>query len=198
MASKKSHIGADSKPEELQLWERLCLAYKVDSISELAESMGLPLGTVKNWKSRGSVPLEYCIQARNQTNRSLDWIILGLDAFSLLRTSKEVDPKLAEALQKEADQGPSDGAPPPLATGTPAPPDYPPTSPVQLPVLLNDVLVVLLETLHETGRVLASDKVARMVELIYAYESMKHLAQLGPVSKVTVRETTDRFLGLLD
>src|ERR1700752_3357160 len=152
MSSKKTQIDPNANPEDLKTWERLCLAYGVGSISELAVKMGQPLGTAKNWKSRGSVPVEYCIQARKQTQRSLDWIILGLDPFSLLLTSKEVDPKLAEALQKAAAQlGSVDKAPPPpMAAKAPAPPAYsPPADPVQLPVFLNDVLAAVLQGLQE-------------------------------------------------
>lgn len=200
MSSRKTQIDPNSNPEDLQIWQRLCLAYGVNSISELAVAMDLPLGTAKNWKSRGSVPVEYCIQARKEKQRTLDWIILGLDPISLLLTSKELDPKLAEALREAAAQLGIGGKapPPPLAAQAPAPPAYaPPADPVQLPVFLNDVLVTVLQSLQERNKDLSSDKVALLVELIYAYESMRHIAKLGQVNKTSVRETTARFLDLL-
>ena len=161
------------KPEELETWERLCLAYKVDSVADLAEAMDLPLGTVKNWKGRGSVPLQYCVKARNNTGRSLDWIILGVETLSLAEPVREGD------LSGEA------GAGQPRADG------------VQLPNPFNDVMVVVLDRMRSLGMDLPSEKLARLAELVYEFESMRCLAYKTRANLQSVRQIADRYLSLL-
>lgn len=69
-------IGAD-------IVKRLALAYGVrDTAGAIATAMGRPEGTVKNWAGRGSVPLEYLVQARSDTGRTLDWLVLGVEPQS--------------------------------------------------------------------------------------------------------------------
>ena len=89
----------------------------------LAKKMGVPYDTVKNWKSRG-VPLKYALQAKKETNASLDWIYEGnssvvyetkngykidahamsLSAASLSDTQRIAVEEVVVALQKMIDQ----------------------------------------------------------------------------------------------
>ncbi len=52
-------------------------AYGVTKLADLAQKTGEKLSTVKNWKVRGSVPIEHCVRAAQATGRSLDWIVMG-------------------------------------------------------------------------------------------------------------------------
>lgn len=54
------------------------MAYRVETLRELALSMLEDLSTVKGWKQRGSVPIDHCVRASLHTRCSLDWLILGV------------------------------------------------------------------------------------------------------------------------
>lgn len=68
---------SDADTAGSSLFERLLVAYACKNPKELAERMGAAIPTVKGWKQRGSVPLEHCAQAAQDTNCSLDWLVLG-------------------------------------------------------------------------------------------------------------------------
>lgn len=62
--------------------DRMLLAYGCSRVEDLAVAMGLPHTTAKNWRSRGSVPLDYLVQTCRDTGRSLDWLVLAIDPQS--------------------------------------------------------------------------------------------------------------------
>lgn len=177
---KPRSVDANLKAEDLQIWERLCLAYQAESVVELANNMELPLGTVKNWRSRGAVPLNYCVKARKETGRSLDWIVLGTEVPSLALTSKEVN--LAS----------------PLAVACAEAPYHHCGASASLPDAFGEVMVLVLEAINSRGKAPPPDKVARLVELVLEHESMRRVAKPGPATADSLRETVNRYLGLLD
>lgn len=67
-------------PDGCTIFDRLLVAYGVAGPKELADLIGEELPTVKGWKQRDSVPMKHCVKAWRDTKRSLDWLVLGLDA----------------------------------------------------------------------------------------------------------------------
>ncbi len=51
--------------------------YACTSLPQLALAMGEDLSAVKGWKQRGSVPINHCVHAAEETNCSLDWLVRG-------------------------------------------------------------------------------------------------------------------------
>lgn len=43
----------------------------------VGEFVGASKQAVYNWKSRGSIPIEYCVKFCAKTGRSLDWLVFG-------------------------------------------------------------------------------------------------------------------------
>lgn len=69
--------------------DRMLQAYGARSAAELAAAMNRPKGTTKNWGTRESVPLQYLVQAAQDTKRSLDWLVLGQEPQYEKRTDFE-------------------------------------------------------------------------------------------------------------
>lgn len=70
---------SEAVPPQLgaEIVDRMAVAYGRKGLAELADAMGQPATTVKNWRYRGAVPIEYLLQVRRDTHRSLDWLVLG-------------------------------------------------------------------------------------------------------------------------
>lgn len=71
--------------------DRLLEAYRVETLGALAEAMGEGVSTVKNWRARDSVPLDACVIASKDTKRTLDWIVNGVEAPSLDRSTRDLE-----------------------------------------------------------------------------------------------------------
>lgn len=75
---------ADPNPRAAALYgpaivDRLQIAYGVHSVSALAKVMRRPLGGVMNWSRRGTLRLQHVAQASRETNRSIDWLVFGIE-----------------------------------------------------------------------------------------------------------------------
>lgn len=86
-----------------QVLERLQLAYRVGSLPGLARAMDRPVTTIRSWKSRGQVPLEYLVQAVQQTGVTLDSLVLGPvdDAERVLREHNAGDAQVPWGVAEE-------------------------------------------------------------------------------------------------
>jgi len=49
----------------------------------VGEFVGASKQAVYNWKNRGSIPIEYCVNFCVKTGRSMDWLILVLTGMSV-------------------------------------------------------------------------------------------------------------------
>lgn len=65
-----SNLGSD-------FLDRVKSALGVTTDYELAKALGRATSSVHNWRRRGNIPLDECINVSNKTNVSLDWLILG-------------------------------------------------------------------------------------------------------------------------
>ncbi|MBK1874604.1 helix-turn-helix domain-containing protein [Marinobacter sp. 1-3A] len=45
---------------------------------DVAEHFGIKQASVTNWRKRGTIPIDQCIQLRQEKGVSLDWLLLGL------------------------------------------------------------------------------------------------------------------------
>lgn len=45
---------------------------------DVAEYFGIKQASVTNWRKRGTIPIEQCIQLRQSRGVSIDWLLLGL------------------------------------------------------------------------------------------------------------------------
>ncbi|WP_417544399.1 LexA family transcriptional regulator [Marinobacter sp.] len=45
---------------------------------EVAEYFGIKQASVTNWRKRGTIPIEQCIQLRQARGVSIDWLLLGI------------------------------------------------------------------------------------------------------------------------
>jgi hypothetical protein len=79
-------------PEGAVVVDRLLEAYGVETLAQLAESVGEKPSTVKNWRYRGAVPKAALIKATKDTQRSLDWLLTGAEpALSFGRISRNLE-----------------------------------------------------------------------------------------------------------
>jgi len=60
-----------------EVLERILSSYGVSSRQEYSERLSVPLGTIGNWVSRGSVPGDYIIRCALDTGADLDWLVNG-------------------------------------------------------------------------------------------------------------------------
>lgn len=52
---------------------------------QVGEFLGSSKQTVYNWKTRGSIPVEYLVKFSNMTGKSLDWLVFGKFSESVMR-----------------------------------------------------------------------------------------------------------------
>ncbi|MCX9067690.1 MULTISPECIES: phage repressor protein CI [Citrobacter] len=71
--------------------ERILSSYGFNSRQQYSEVVGVPLGTIGNWISRGSIPGDYVIRCVLDTGEDLSWLLTGELKKS---SSKVVDPTL--------------------------------------------------------------------------------------------------------
>lgn len=57
--------------------DRLREALNAQDLGEMAERLGAPYGTVRNWHQRDSVPMSWLSIASLRTNRPVDWFLHG-------------------------------------------------------------------------------------------------------------------------
>ncbi|MEQ5834207.1 LexA family transcriptional regulator [Marinobacter sp. NFXS9] len=69
---------SDSLLNSEQIIHRMREAIGVKNDGLVGEYLGASKQAVYNWKSRGSIPIEYCVKFCVKTGRSLDWLIFGL------------------------------------------------------------------------------------------------------------------------
>lgn len=62
----------------LSVLNRMKKALNVDRDKDVAEYFGINQQQVYNWKTRGTIPLDQCIQLRLEKGVSLDWLLLGI------------------------------------------------------------------------------------------------------------------------
>lgn len=70
---------------------RMKQALGVDSLSGLAKALDANLSTVKSWSARDDVPLKWLVRCSEQSGRSLDWLVIGVDPADQRRLESNVD-----------------------------------------------------------------------------------------------------------
>ncbi|MEC7814734.1 MAG: helix-turn-helix domain-containing protein, partial [Pseudomonadota bacterium] len=68
-----------------QIVRRMLTVIQADKETELAKYLDVSKQTVYSWKSRGSVPLNYCAEFAIKSGASLDFLRLGFDTHLLRR-----------------------------------------------------------------------------------------------------------------
>lgn len=65
---------------------------------DVAEHFGINQASVTNWRKRGTIPIDQCIQLRQEKGVSLDWLVLGLGEGEVDETyvSQTGDPNYTE------------------------------------------------------------------------------------------------------
>lgn len=67
----------DKKLIAEQILTRMKAALEVEQDKQLANHFGHTQTTVINWRNRGTIPIDQCIQLALEKGTSLDWLILG-------------------------------------------------------------------------------------------------------------------------
>ena len=63
---------------------------------QVGEFVGASKQAVYNWKSRGSIPIEYCVKFCVKTSRSMDWLIFGVPSDGETAMSPVIDSEYSE------------------------------------------------------------------------------------------------------
>ena len=63
--------------EHAAVIERVKAALRATTLQEVSIALGEPLGTVKGWSARGTVPVSALRQVKRLTHKSLDWLLDG-------------------------------------------------------------------------------------------------------------------------
>jgi SOS-response transcriptional repressor LexA len=63
---------------------------------QVGEFVGASKQAVYNWKSRGSIPIEYCVKFCVKTSRSMDWLIFGETANGATEIPPGMDSEYSE------------------------------------------------------------------------------------------------------
>ncbi|MBB5320454.1 LexA family transcriptional regulator [Marinobacter oulmenensis] len=69
---------SDEKYNGLSIVTRMKECLGLDRDKDLAAHFGVNPQMVYNWKARGTIPLDQCIQLREEKGLSLDWLLLGV------------------------------------------------------------------------------------------------------------------------
>jgi hypothetical protein len=143
-----------------------------DDLTALAAAIPAPYGTVKNWHTRGRVPMDVVQKFARDRRVSLDTLLdEEKDQSELKKFSPsplQVTSKASSASRKLEVQS-------------------------ERAHLLQQVVKEVLNSLDRAKLTLPNDKIAQLIELIYEYEVGN--AAAGDESKVG--ETTERFLRLV-
>lgn len=63
--------------------ERMKSVLSANTDDELAQSLGKPSSTVRNWKNRNNLPFDIAIEFAETHSLSLDWLVSGKEAEQL-------------------------------------------------------------------------------------------------------------------
>lgn len=67
----------DKKSLAIDVVARLMKLTNSKKDGDLANALGVPKSNISNWRSRGSIPLDECLEIATEKKISLDWLILG-------------------------------------------------------------------------------------------------------------------------
>jgi hypothetical protein len=178
-------------------------------LGSIAEALGFPYGTVRNWHQRGSVSLPGLQAASKRTGRTIEYLLEGdqHDAKKFASSGLEINqmrggdafgqvPKVTENMRN------ADSSPPPSLGHTETPRAVYATNAVKSGQslggpgtvnveLLGKVLQIVGDELSKRGLHLVSDKHAELVALIY-----EHLID-QPAEAGEVVKTARRYLRLV-
>ena len=85
----KTLTNTTQKEKVRDMIKRMMQAYDVDKKS-LAKILGCQTSTVNNWVHFARVPYEQLVQCRNDTGKSLDWLMFGEHAMGTTLDTDEV------------------------------------------------------------------------------------------------------------
>ncbi len=97
--------------------QRICQAYQLKNVDELAKRIGIKSETVLDWLDQGEIPLKNIVKCHSDTGLSLDWLVHGIDPHvTVQRSVAEIseltatfENNIQQALQSQLIEEKSDG-----------------------------------------------------------------------------------------
>ncbi|MNS20001.1 Bacteriophage CI repressor helix-turn-helix domain protein [compost metagenome] len=88
-----------------EVLERIVVSYGAKNRGELAELLSVPLSTINNWVTRGSVPGNYVIQCTLETGANLSWLVTGKLANANSGVGSDTNPHGLELYERVLSSG---------------------------------------------------------------------------------------------
>ncbi|MCM5705224.1 LexA family transcriptional regulator [Larsenimonas salina] len=83
------------------IMERMKAITGLNSDYKLAQRFGKSTSAIHNWRKRGTIPVDECIELSVEYDVSLDWLILGRDRSDALESPKQKTDQEHQFIQKD-------------------------------------------------------------------------------------------------
>lgn len=84
--------------------QRMCQAYRLKNIDELAKRIGIKLETILNWLNQGEIPLKNILTCHYDTGLPLDWLVHGIDPHVTVQRSISEFSQLTTIFKNDLEQ----------------------------------------------------------------------------------------------